>query len=80
MGDVVCPTAGWTAKLSFGQQGFNPRILILDLTAIEPRGEVAQVLTHSPVRYEQGAEAKEYDSVSIEGLGVRFSVELTTAE
>lgn len=74
-GMPVMPTPGYTLTLTRAEpQGINPRILILNLERKPPSGIVTQVLTPTPVSYEEQSE-QEYDSVTIEPDGINIPVE-----
>lgn len=74
-GTCVMPTPGYTLTLSRAEpQGFNPRILILNLEVEAPTGFVAQVLTPTPVAYEETTDLH-YDSISIEPGNAQIPVQ-----
>ena len=74
-GMPVMPTPGYKLTLTRAvPQGINPRILILNLESEPPSGIVIQVLTPTPVSYEEQSE-QEYDSVTIEPDGIHVPVE-----
>jgi hypothetical protein len=64
-GVCIMPTPGYTLTLRRAEpQGFNPKILLLTLTAEPPAEIVAQVLTLAEVVYEETTD-QHYDQVSI---------------
>lgn len=56
------PTGGWQAELRDRQQGFNPRIRMLDLVVTPPQGPAPDVLTELSVHWEDQTDS-EYDQV-----------------
>jgi hypothetical protein len=78
-GDVIEPTSGWKVELvEASPQGINPTILILDVKATAPTGQVLQVVTPVPVRFEK-PDGKQYKKVTIHGAGPDFTVDVTEA-
>lgn len=65
-GEVQTPATNMLPKLSYHQpQGFNPRILMLDLT-IEQSGEFGgQVVLYHKADYKRPTSGDEYDEVNI---------------
>jgi hypothetical protein len=73
--ECILPTPGHTLELRpHIPQGFNPRILLLDLVVHAPKGPTLQVLTPVQLRYEQPADGR-YDSVAILPDGLTVDVE-----
>lgn len=65
-GDVRVPTNGWQARLTKrSPQGINPKILILDVNALQPSGDTPQEITTIPLRYEESPPQDEYGQVMI---------------
>jgi hypothetical protein len=55
-GELEVPTSGWTATLGLkNPQGFNQKILMLEVTAQAPQGNVSQIVQQLPLRYQQPA-------------------------
>lgn len=74
-GIVDYPTTGFSAWLEPSQpQGFNDRILEMDLHETAPADAAEEVITPVPVHYEKATE-KEYDQVNIRTIGVLVEVE-----
>jgi hypothetical protein len=74
-GTCEMPTPGYTVTLSRASpQGINPRILLLHLHIEPPTGMVIQVITPTPVSYEEQTDFH-YESVSIIEAGVTISVQ-----
>ncbi|WP_137044601.1 hypothetical protein [Pseudolabrys sp. FHR47] len=74
-GDVVASTSGW--RVSFAPaspQGFNPFDLIMDIVATPPTGQVLQVKTPIPLRYEEAPPRQPYTSVTIRYAGGQFTI------
>lgn len=72
-GECEMPTPGYTLELKPAEPpGFNPKDLILILTAQPPTDVQPQVLTWTPVRWEEDTDV-EYDTVSIRDVvsGIR---------
>ena len=66
VGDVRVPSNGWHARLiRRGRQGVDPRMLILDVNAEEPDGEVREETTTIPLRYEESPPQDDYGQVMI---------------
>lgn len=64
-GTPSLPTPAHTPVLKRAEpQGVNPRVLILNLTAIAPAYPAPQVVTPAPVRYDERS-GREYDQVAI---------------
>lgn len=73
-GEVQVPTSGWAVSLvEASPQGINPAILILDLSASPPHGNVLQVITKEPVRFEK-PNGSAYTSVTIRYSGDEFTI------
>ncbi len=76
-GTVTVPTAGWQATLTEANpQGINPDILILEVNKVKPTGDVAQVVSHIPVRYDK-PRSPDYTDVTICGDGDEFTIPVT---
>ena len=74
-GVLVMPTPGYRVTLTRAEpQGINPAILLLELTSEPPSGMVAQVLTPTPVSYDEESEQR-YTQVSIQPDGTSIEVE-----
>jgi hypothetical protein len=67
VGDVRVPTNGWHARLTKrSPQGINPKILILDVSALQPDGAAQEEkITTIPLRYEESPPQDEYGQVMI---------------
>jgi hypothetical protein len=53
-GELEVPTSGWTGQLVVKKpQGFNQKILILEVEAQAPTGVVSQIVQKLPLRYQQ---------------------------
>jgi hypothetical protein len=73
-GTCVMPTPGYRLSLRRADpQGINPNILILELQVEAPTGIVTQVLTPTPVAYEEETD-QHFTSVTIEPDGVSVEV------
>ena len=65
-GEVEVPTSGWQASLKRAvPQGINPNIILLDLEAKAPTGNVLQVVSKIPVRYEESPPNVNYTQATI---------------
>jgi hypothetical protein len=65
-GEVLVPNPGVDIELvTHSPQGFNPRILILDLLLIQRPGIWPQVLTWKPARYDKVVSDDPYDEVTV---------------
>lgn len=66
IGDVQVPTTGWHVTLTRrSPQGFNPNILLLDVSAQQPKGMAGQMVTTIPLRYEERPPQREYTQVTV---------------
>ena len=66
MGDVQVRTTGWHVVLTRrSPQGFNPDILLLDVSAQPPEGRAADKVTTIPLRYEELPPHHEYSEVTV---------------
>jgi hypothetical protein len=73
-GTCVMPTPGYRLWLTRADpQGINPNILILKLQVESPTGIVPQVLTPTPVAYEEKTD-QHFTSVTIDPGGVSVEV------
>lgn len=75
IGDVIAPTSGW--RVSFtpaSPQGFNPLDLIMEVGATPPSGQVLQMRTPIPLRYEEAPPRHAYASVTIRHAGGQFTI------
>lgn len=80
-GQVEAPTPGWTVKLVRAQpQGINPLILILELQATQPTGQVNQVVTRMDVRYDEDPAKEDYTNVTIRYEGEEFTIEVEVVQ
>jgi hypothetical protein len=71
----VMPTPGYRLTLTRAEpQGTNPAILLLDLHVEPPAGMVAQVLTPTPVSYDETSDQR-YTRVEIRPDGTIIEVE-----
>jgi hypothetical protein len=69
------PTPGYRLTLTRAvPQGTNPEILLLDLQVEPPTGFVAQVLTPTPVEYDEEGDQR-FTEVLILPEGTRIPVE-----
>jgi hypothetical protein len=74
-GEVEVPTGGWSVELvAASPQGINPTIKILDLKSSAPSGNVIQVVTKIPVRFEEKPAAHAYTQVTIRNGQNEFSI------
>ena len=74
-GSPAMPTPGYKLCLSKAvPQGFNPAILILELEAQPPSNNVPQVVTRTPVLYEEVTDQR-YTQVTILPLNVTINVQ-----
>jgi hypothetical protein len=65
-GDLEVPTPGWKAELKLKvPQGINPKILLLEVHAQAPQGNVNQIVQKISLRYEQAASPGSYTEVTI---------------
>ncbi|MGH3564587.1 MAG: hypothetical protein ACRDRH_00860 [Pseudonocardia sp.] len=65
-GTCEFPTAGFSAELRRREpQGFNPRDLLLEKIVQKPDGPAATVITAIDLRYEEKANAGDFDTVTI---------------
>jgi hypothetical protein len=63
---AITPTPGFTAQLKKKvPQGFNPAILMLDLTLDPPPGPVIDVISSTPAQYTENPYTGRYTDVSI---------------
>lgn len=75
-GTVVVGHPGHRVTLKPAQpQGFNPRILLMNLTVERVEGNFPQVVTDVPVRYEEVGPA-DYDRVTILPDGIDLPVQI----
>lgn len=74
-GSLETPTPGYKLCLSKAvPQGFNPAVLILELETQPPSGNVPQVVTRTPVAYEEVTDQR-YTQVTILPLNVTINVQ-----
>ena len=74
-GSLMMPTPGYTLKLTKSEpQGINQMILLLHLEVVPPKGIVTQVLTPTPVTYEENVNVR-YKTVQIEPENILLSVD-----
>jgi hypothetical protein len=74
-GVCTMPTPGYRLSLTrIVPQGPNPTILLLDLHVEPPTNPVIQVLTPTPVEYEEEGDQR-FDEVYIQPEGTRIPVE-----
>ena len=65
-GDVQVTATNKTPKLSFRvPQGFNPRILLLNLTIVTRGGFGGQIVFYKSVQYMKATSGDQYDEVDI---------------
>ena len=65
-GDVEVTATNLTPKLSFHvPQGFNPRILLLDLTIVSSGGFGGQIVFYKSVLFTRATSGNRYDEVDI---------------
>ena len=65
-GDVQVTATNLTPKLSTHvPQGFNPRILLLDLTIVSSGGFGGQIVFYKSVQYMRATSGHQYDEVDI---------------
>ena len=65
-GTCEFPSAGFSAKLRRREpQGFGPRNLLLEKIVQGPDGPAATVITTIDLRYEEEANAGDFDTVTI---------------
>ena len=70
IGEMQVPTTGWHVRLTRrSPQGFNPKILILDVSAEKPHGMAGQMVTTIPLRYEEHPPQHDYTQVTIANGG-----------
>ena len=74
IGKVEAPTLGWKISLGKANPGINPTIIILDITAIPPRGTVPQVITQHDLRFEETPPQEEYEQATIRYDGKEFTI------
>jgi hypothetical protein len=66
IGVVEVPTLGWKVDLVRAEpQGINPDILLLDIRAVAPGGDVPQVISKIKVRYEESPPQRKYSQVDV---------------
>lgn len=66
IGEVEVPTTGWNVTMVRQEpQGINPKILLLVVHAVPPKGGAAQVIQQIPVRYEEAPPQLEYSQVTV---------------
>jgi len=74
-GLCTMPTPGYRLTLTRAEpQGINPEILLLELQVERPDGFVAQVLTPTPVEYEEEGDQR-FTHVQIQPEGTLIPVE-----
>lgn len=74
-GECEMPTPGYELRLEPAEpQGINPKDLILILVVTEPTGIQQEVLTWTPVHWEQDTDV-EYETVSIRDVATGIPVE-----
>lgn len=79
-GEVEVPTGGWKAVLKPAiPPGFNPNIIILELVTTPPTGNVTQVITNIPVRYEEAPPKQPYTDATIRGAD-EFTIKVKTVQ
>ena len=77
-GTCEVPTTGYTLTLRPSEpQGINPRVLELDLTALEPTGAASDVITHERATYFDFMDS-EYDQVHVRPDGPILDVQTAT--
>jgi hypothetical protein len=65
-GDVEVSATNLTPKLSLhAPQGFNPRILLLDLTIVSSGGFGGQIMLYKSVMFTRATSGNRYDEVDI---------------
>jgi hypothetical protein len=80
IGEVECPTTGWTVGLSEAvPQGINGAILILQIDAVSPTGPAGQMITRLAVRFEKSP-TPNYRQVTIRGGGPDFTLDVGVAQ
>ncbi|HYW09009.1 MAG TPA: hypothetical protein VE913_18765 [Longimicrobium sp.] len=74
-GVLVMPTPGYRLSLTRAEpRGINPAVVILDLAIEPPSGMVTQVLTPTPVSYDETSDQR-YTQVVIHPDGTTIDVE-----
>ena len=63
-GACLCPTPKFELELKAGPPGTNPDDRLLELTARAPTGPVPQIITSTPVSYEEPTDER-YKTVSV---------------
>lgn len=80
-GSMQVNTGGWTVTMKPAEpQGINPDIKILVIEAIAPSGQVTQVVTTIPLRYEENPAQHEYTEVTIRNDRQEFTIDVTITE
>jgi hypothetical protein len=75
IGEVEVPTGGWNVILSpASPQGINPNVIILEIKATPPSGNVIQVITTIPLRYEESPPKHPYTDATIRSPGDEFTI------
>jgi hypothetical protein len=78
-GNVEVPTGGWNVTLKPAvPQGVNPAILILEIRAVPPSGNVTEVITQIKVRYEEAPPRQKYTQTTIRSDSSEFTIDVGT--
>lgn len=74
-GEVEFPTSGWKVDMVEADVPKVPTTIVFDIRSTAPTGNVLQVITRLPVRFEK-AKSPDYTTATIRGAGPDFTIKV----